>query len=279
MMLTGQTAIVTGGGRGFGRAIAERLAAEGAAVCVTARSKDQLDDVVRGITAKGGRALAIAGDATNRADVARVVRETESAFGPTTLLVSNAGTPGPFGPIWLTDPDQWWASQGLHIRAPLLFLHAVLPGMVARKQGRVIAISAFAMRWPTAHLSAYCTGKIAQVRLIEEGALETKDHGIALFAMDPGFVFTGIAEETMNSPEAKRWLPGMVARLREKQNEPDDKADLARCAQRCVDLASGKYDALSGKYFELQDDLDTMLAGAPPHWKKPGAPTNPAANL
>lgn len=231
MRLAGQTAIVTGGGRGFGRAIAERLAAEGAAVCVTARSRDQLDEVVRGITANGGRALAVAGDATNREDATRVVRETETAFGPVTLLVSNAGTPGPFGPLWLTDPDQWWASQALHIRAPLLFLHAVLPGMVARKSGRVIAISAFAMRWPTAYLSAYCTGKVAQVRIIEEAALETKDHGIALFAMDPGFVFTGIADETMNSPDAQRWLPGMVARLREKQNEPADKADLARCAQ------------------------------------------------
>jgi NAD(P)-dependent dehydrogenase (short-subunit alcohol dehydrogenase family) len=189
------------------------------------------------------------------------------------------GTPGPFGPLWLTDPDAWWAAQALHIRAPLLFLHALLPGMVARKAGRIIAISAFAMRWPTAYLSAYCTGKIAQVRLIEEAALETKDHGIALFAMDPGFVFTGIADETMNSPDAQRWLPGMVARLREKQNEPDGKTDLARCAQRCVDLASGKYDALSGKYFELPDDLDAMLAGAPAHWQQPGAPKNPAANL
>src|SRR4029077_3026372 len=110
-------------------------------------------------------------------------------------------------------------------------------------------------------------------------ALETKDHGIALFAIDPGFVFTGIAQETMDSPEAQRWLPGMVARLREKRSEPDDTRDLARCAQRCVDLASGKYDALSGKYFELPDDLDAMLGGAPPHWKKPGTPTNPAANL
>ncbi len=279
MMLAGQTAIVTGGGRGFGRAIAERLAAEGAAVCVTARSKEQLNDVVTAVTAKGGRALAVAGDATNRDDVARVVRETESVLGAPTLLISNAGTPGPFGPLWLSDPDAWWASQALHIRAPLLFLHALLPGMIERKQGRVIAISAFAMRWPTAYLSAYCTGKIAQVRIIEEVALETKDHGIALFAMDPGFVFTGIAQETIDSPEAQRWLPGMVSHLREKQAKPNDEGDLVRCAQRCVDLASGKYDALSGKYFELPDDLDAMLAGAPPHWKKPGTPTNPAANL
>jgi hypothetical protein len=68
----------------------------------------------------------------------------------------------------------------------------------------------------------------------------------------------------MNSPDAQRWLPGMVGRLRARKDAPNGDRDLGRCAQRCVDLASGRYDALSGNYMELDDDLDAWLAGTPP---------------
>jgi len=85
---------------------------------------------------------------------------------------------------------------------------------------------------------------------------------VSVFAIDPGFVFTGIAEETMSSPDAQRWLPGMVARIRERRDAPDRDADLARCVRRCLDLASGRYDALSGRYMELDDDIDAMRRDA-----------------
>jgi NAD(P)-dependent dehydrogenase (short-subunit alcohol dehydrogenase family) len=257
--LEDQIAIVTGAGRGFGRSIARRLAAEGAAVALVARTAPQLEAVAGEIAAAGGRALAIAADVTEGADVARVLRETEGHFGPVTLLVNNAGVPGPFGPIWTVDPAAWWAAQRLHILAPLLFLQAVLPGMTTRRAGRVIIVSAIASRLVAPYLSAYCVGKIAQTRITEEAAAETRALGVSVFAIDPGFVFTGMAEATMNSPDAQRWLPGMVERLRQKQGAPDRDADLARCAGRCVELASGRYDALSGRYFELGDDLDAAL--------------------
>jgi NAD(P)-dependent dehydrogenase (short-subunit alcohol dehydrogenase family) len=260
--LKGQVAIVTGSGRGFGRAIARRFAVEGAAVTVTARNKGELERVAGEIKAAGGQALAVPGDVRRRDDVARVVRETEARFGPVSLLVNNAGVPGPFGPIWQVDPDAWWTAQEVHIKAPMLFLQHVLPGMTARKQGRVIIVSAIAARLVAAYLSAYCVGKIAQKRIVEEVAAETKDLGVSIFAIDPGFVFTGIAEETMNSPDAQRWLPQMVERLRQRKDEPDSDLDLGRCAQRCVDLASGRYDGLSGHYMELPDNLDTMLRKA-----------------
>jgi NAD(P)-dependent dehydrogenase (short-subunit alcohol dehydrogenase family) len=256
--LSGQHAIVTGAGRGFGKAIAQRFAAEGAAVTVTARTRNELERVVAEIEAQGGRALAVAGDVTQPADVERVVAAAEERFGAVTLLVSNAGVPGPFGPLWLVEPDVWWAAQQVHIRAPFLYLQRVLPGMTQRRAGRVIIVSALASRMVAPYLSAYCVGKIAQTRITAEVAAETKDLGVSIFAIDPGFVFTGIAEETMNSPDAQRWLPGMVARLRDQKDSPLRDADLSRCAQRCVDLASGRYDALSGRYMELPDDIDAM---------------------
>ncbi len=194
--------------------------------------------------------------------MARVVADTRAKLGEVSLFINNAGTPGPFGPMWELDPEAWWKSQGLHIRAPLLFLREVLPSMIERRSGRVIIVSAVASRKVAPYLSAYCVGKIAQTRIVEELAAETQGRGISAFAIDPGFVFTGIAAETMNSPDAQQWLPQMVARLRAKKDEKGADTDLFRCAQRCVDLASGRYDALSGKYTELTDDLDAMLRAA-----------------
>ncbi len=262
--LTGQIAVVTGAGRGFGRAIAERFAREGAAVTVTSRTRAELDRVADGIRSADGRALAIAGDVTDPRDVDRVISETERTFGPVSLLVSNAGLPGPFGPVWRVDPEAWWRAQQVHIRAPFLYLHRVLRGMTERRAGRIIIVSALASRVVAPYLSAYCVGKIAQTRITAEAAVETREYGVSVFAIDPGFVFTGIAEETMNSPDAQRWLPGMVERIRARRDSPDRDADLARCAQRCLDLASGRYDALSGRYMELGDDIDSMLREGEP---------------
>jgi len=180
------TAIVTGAGRGFGKAIATRLAGEGFAVALTARTESEISGVAAEITAAGGRALPIAADVTDRAAVTRVVDEAEQRLGPITLLVNNAGVPGPFGPLWSIDPDEWWASQAVHIRAPILLLSSVLPGMTQRRRGRVIIVSAKASRLVAPSLSAYCVGKIAQTRIVEEVAVETRDCGVAAFAIDPG---------------------------------------------------------------------------------------------
>jgi NAD(P)-dependent dehydrogenase (short-subunit alcohol dehydrogenase family) len=262
--LKGQVAIVTGAGRGFGRAIATRLAAEGAAVTVTARTRAQVEETAAQIAAAGGQVHAVVADVTDREQVEQVVIETRERFGGLSLLVSNAGVADPFGPVWTVDPDRWWEAQAVHIRAPLLFLRAVLGGMVEAKRGRVIIVSAAAAHRTAPGLSAYCVGKTAQARLTQLVAAETKDHGVSLFAIDPGFVFTEMARQTMTSPDAQRWLPGMVQRLKEIETRADGDRDLGRCAQRCVDLASGRYDALSGHYMELDDDLDAWLAGRPP---------------
>jgi NAD(P)-dependent dehydrogenase (short-subunit alcohol dehydrogenase family) len=252
-------ALVTGAGRGFGRSIAEGLAREGYSVALVARSREEIDAVAGGICSGGGRAVSLPADVTDRDAVRQVVAAAEQQLGPVTLLVNNAGTPGPFGPLWTVDTDAWWASQALHIRAPVLLLAAILPGMVERRAGRIIIVSALASRMAAAYLSAYCVGKIAQTRLVEEVALEAGPHGVAAFSIDPGFVFTRLAAETVQSPDAQRWLPGMVARVRARQDDPGAEAALAACAARCVALASGRYDALAGRYLEMSDDLDQLL--------------------
>ncbi len=258
-ILEGQVALVSGAGRGFGRAIAETLAGEGARVALLSRSLAQLEEVAGAIRANGGEALCVECDVTDRASIEAAVGTAQEGLGPIDLLVNNAGVPGPFGPIWEVDPDEWWRAQAIHIRAPMLFMHAVLSGMVERGRGRVVCVSAIASRMVAPNLSAYCTGKIAQNRIVAEAAAELAGTGVSVFAIDPGFVFTQLARDTMESPEAQKYLGGMVERLRAASDKPEAQADLARCARRVLDLASGRYDALSGNYYELPDDLDAEL--------------------
>ena len=259
-ILDGQVALVTGAGRGFGRAIAERFADEGAQVALLSRSLDQLEEVAEAIRVNGGEALAVACDVTDPASIDAAVSQVEAQLGPVDLLVNNAGVPGPFGPIWVVDPDDWWNSQKIHIRAPMLFMHRVLPGMVERNVGRVICVSAIASRMVAANLSAYCTGKIAQNRIVAEAAAELADTNVAVFAIDPGFAATQLARDTAKDPDAQKYFTPLVERINSHPHDYGTDPDLARCAQRCLDLVSGSYDALSGNYYELPDDLDQELA-------------------
>jgi NAD(P)-dependent dehydrogenase (short-subunit alcohol dehydrogenase family) len=261
-ILEGQVAVVTGAGRGFGRAIAERLAAEGANVALLSRSLPQLDEVADAIRKAGGKAIGVRCDVTDPHSIDHAIGKVEELLGPVDLLVNNAGVPGPFGPIWEVDPDEWWKAQAVHIRAPMLFLARLLPGMIERGRGHAICVSAIASRMVAPNLSAYCTGKIAQNRIVAEAAAETSGTGVAVFAIDPGFAFTELARHTMESPEAQKHLGDFVVRLRKAEQDPANRDDLARCAQRVLDLASGQYDALSGNYYELPDDLDEALAKA-----------------
>ena len=259
-ILEGRNAIVTGAGRGFGRAIAKRLAGEGAKVALLARSQDQLDEVAAAI---GPAAVGVTCDVADRTSVEAAASRVENELGPVDILVSNAGVPGPFGPLWEVDPDEWWRAQAVHIRAPMLLLHRLLPGMIERGRGHAVCVSAKAARIVAPNLSAYCTGKIAQNRLVAEAAAELAGTGVAVFAIDPGFVPTQLARDTMGDPAAQKYLGGMVERLREREADPAAQADLARCAERVLALVSGKYDALSGNYYELDDNLDEALARRP----------------
>jgi len=258
-LLAGQVAIVTGAGRGIGKAIALRFACEGAAVALTSRNKGQLDQVAGEIASTGGRALAVAGDASGRDDVARVVKAAAEKLGGISLLVNNAGVAGPYGPIGVVDPDQWWAAQEVHVRAPLLFMSAVLPGMIERRGGRIINISSPRCHMLTPGLSAYSLGKTAQNRLAELVANEVKEQGVKAFAIDPGSIMTEMADDTMNDPDAQRWVPQMVARLQEMKGKLRPLEGMSWCTDRVLAFAAGRYDALAGRYIDRTDDPDELL--------------------
>jgi len=256
--LAGRSALVTGSGRGFGRAIATALAGAGASVTVTGRTRSEIDETVALIEAAGGRAIAVRGDVRAPGDVAHTVARAAEAFGPVDLMVNNAGIDGPYGPIGAVDPDAWWAAMEIHLRAPLLFMSAVLPAMRERGTGTIINIVSKGAVRVEPNLSAYCTGKAAATRLTEHVGAETRGSGIAAFALHPGDAVTAFAHATLTNPDARKWRPEMIAILQEWQKTVDSDAALKRCGEICIALASGAYDALSGTYIEAEQDLDRL---------------------
>jgi NAD(P)-dependent dehydrogenase (short-subunit alcohol dehydrogenase family) len=260
--LRGQVALVTGAGRGFGRAIAERLASEGASVAIVSRSTAQLEEVVAAIRGRGGTAIPIAADVTNRAEVEHACATAQASLGAITFLVNCAGVPGPFGPVGEFDPEEWWAAQKVHQLAPLLFSTALLPGMTARGSGRILNINATAAVVVAPYMSAYCVGKAAQLRLTEIIDAETRGRGVRAFALQPGLVMTALAEETAGRSDARKWIPGMVARLAAMRGTPEGTRDLEICAAVCVRICSGDYDALAGRYLDVKNDFEQLLREA-----------------
>jgi NAD(P)-dependent dehydrogenase (short-subunit alcohol dehydrogenase family) len=252
--LTHSPALVTGAGRGIGRAIAERLGAEGAPVTLIARTRAELDAVAAAIVARGGAAHVITADVSDPPAIANALTAAAARFGPLRLLVNNAGTPGPYGPIGMVDPLDWWNSQRVHLLAPLLTMSAVIPAMLREGGGRIINIVSSAGTIPIPHMSAYAVGKCSLIRLTETVDLEQRAHGIRAFALHPGTIMTDMAHSTMQSPDAARWIPDGIAMLRARTSE-ESAADLARCTAIVAALASGRYDAMAGRYLDLESKL------------------------
>jgi len=249
--LAGQVAIVTGGGRGIGRAIAQALAAAGAAVAVTARSPDQLADTVASIEQAGGQALAVPADVADQQAVEQMVATVEQQLGPVSLLVNNAGAIA-FGPLWEIDPDLWWRIVEVNLRGTFLVSRAVLPGMLGRRHGRIINLSGGGASAPVPEWSAYASSKAAILRLTDTLALETAEHGIRVFALNPGFVTsTEMGRQTYEHSMAARQAGKYGARAQAiPAGVPPEPAGAA-----CVFLASGRTDGLSGRNVWAGQDL------------------------
>ena len=248
--LTGQVAVVTGGGRGLGRAIALRLAAAGAHVAIVARSADQLAATVAQIHLADGHAQAFVADVTNQQAVQEMALAVERALGPVSLLVNNAGIGGPVGPLWENDPLEWWRCVEINLRGTFLCCQAVAPGMIARRQGRIVNMVSDAGTLVLSYLSAYVVGKTALIRLTEVLAQELQPHGVSAFAVIPGTVRTALTEELLSSSDALQWLPWAGQIFQEGIDVPPELV-----AKLILALASGKADGLTGQVVSVTDDL------------------------
>jgi len=252
--LRGQIAIVTGAGRGLGRAMTLALARAGALVGAVARSEEELAETVRGVGEAGGKTMAVVADVSDSASVKRMVLEVERALGPVDLLVNNAATMGPLGPIWEADAGDWWHVLEVNLRGPYLCSRALLPGMIARRRGRIINLSTSAATVAVAHMGGYVVAKTALTRFTENLAAELINTGVSVFAVDPGSVRTAMSEQVLESEAGKKWLPWFHKLFEGGRDAPPEKA-----AQLVVQLAAGRADALSGCFLGISDELANLL--------------------
>lgn len=200
----GRVALVTGGGIGIGRATAERLAGEGAAVAVVGRTKARLDETVAAIEASGGRAMSVVGDVTSEADMADVAQQVEAGLGTVDLVVNNAGG-GQATPVG-GDISVWQEQIACNLTSVAVVTGAFWQGMVDGRRGVVVNIGSISGRLPVAGIAAYCAAKAGVEMLTSALALEGAPHGIRVVGVAPGAVLTPTLQgwiDTYDDPAAK----------------------------------------------------------------------------
>lgn len=188
--LAGKVALVTGGGRGIGRAAALELARRGAQIAVAARSQPELEAAVAEIRQVGGTAVAVQADLSNNAAIQALVQEVQSALGPIGVLVNNAAAIGPFGLTWELNGDEWERSNWINLVAPFRLTQAVLPQMLEAGWGRIINVSSGAARNPLERAGPYSVSKAGLDMLTRQVGLELEGTGVAAICVYPGVVDT-----------------------------------------------------------------------------------------
>ena len=256
--LSGQVALITGGGRGIGRALAQGLAAAGAAVAVTARTEQQLAETVQLIDDAGGRAIALPADVSDRSAVDRLVAAIEQQIGPIDLLVNNAGVAGAPGRDWEVDADRWWRTIEINVRGPFLCSRAVLPGMVARRRGRIVNVSSSSAELPGPYMSSYGASKAALTHMTNSLAAATLEYGISVFAYAPGLVRTAMTDYMGGSSE----VPQQIRDSFHEAFKAGVSVPAERSAQGLLFLASGRADALTGRYPDVRLGLEGLVERA-----------------
>ncbi|MEX3944799.1 2-hydroxycyclohexanecarboxyl-CoA dehydrogenase [Paraburkholderia sp. BR10937] len=192
--LEGKTVVVTGGGGGIGGATCRRFAAEGARVAVLDLSLDAALKVVDEIHEQGGQALALRCDITNRAEVETALEQAQAQLGPVDVLVNNAGW-DVFRPFTKTEPAQWDKLIAINLTGALHMHHAVLPGMVERKRGRIVNIASDAARVGSSGEAVYAACKGGLVAFSKTIAREHARHGITVNVVCPGPTDTALFAE------------------------------------------------------------------------------------
>lgn len=247
--LTGQVAIVTGGGRGFGREIARALAKEGVKVAVVARSVNQLAETVSLIQSEDGHAIAIPADVTDAPAIYSMIEQVERELGAVDLLVNNAGRLIAIAPVWEADPDEWWRDVEVNLRGVFLCSHAALKHMIQRRRGRIINFTSAAIP----NVTGYDCAKVAVTRFTHLLASETKEFGIFVFAITIGPTHTEMMDYMLDSDVGRRWLPDLKKMLEGSWQPVEWAGSLVTL------LASGKADALTGRWITPENDIDNML--------------------
>jgi 2-deoxy-D-gluconate 3-dehydrogenase len=244
----GRVALVTGAGRGIGRAIATALGEAGAAVACAARSRDQVEAAAAAIAAAGGRARALRLDVTRPEQIVAGVEEITAALGPVDVLVNNAGITMEKPTTEVTDED-WDAVLATNLTSMFRCARAVAPGMIRLGRGKIINVGSMYGVLGVPRYAAYCASKAAVDGLTRSLAAEWARHGIQVNCLAPGYVNTDIPRAAMADERTRALFLSKVPARR--IGEPEEVGALA------VYLASPASDFMTGQTVYL-DGGQTM---------------------
>ncbi|MFI5374596.1 MAG: SDR family oxidoreductase [Candidatus Rokuibacteriota bacterium] len=205
MKLAGQVAIVTGAGRGIGRAIAGAFAREGAAVVLAARSGAELHGVAREIEQAGGRALVVPTDARQEASVEALVRRALAEWRQVDVLVNAAGV-ATFAPVTDSKLDDWDQMLAVNLRGAVLCCRAVLPAMIDRHRGTIISVGSVVTSRSLAGSAAYTASKYGLLGFSRVLAEEMRPHGVRVGVLSAGATDTPLWDAMPGAPARDRML-------------------------------------------------------------------------
>lgn len=259
MRLKGKVAIITGGGRGIGKAIGLTFAREGADLVVASRTLHDVEATVEETRRLGCRALALRADVSRQKDVDSLVAAARKEFGRVDVLVNNAGVLGPVGPVADNDPERWLETIKINLLGVFLCSRAVLPLMMRQRSGKIINLSGGGASAARPYFSAYAASKAAVVRLTETLAQEVKEHNIQVNAIAPGPTYTRLTEQVLAAGEAAGTKDLADARrIKATRGSPERAEALA------VFLASAESTGLTGRLISAAwDDWPGMQARIP----------------
>ena len=261
MRLKDKVALITGAGRGIGRAIALAYAAEGAKLALAARSLDQLAETAAAAQSLGAETCIIGVDVTDQAAVDAMALQAAGEFGRVDILVNNAGIVGPIGAIEENDVDSWLQTVQVNLVGTFLCSRALIPIMAAGGGGRIINLSGSGATSAPYHLSAYGSSKAAIIRLTEILSLELSDKNIQVNALGPGSIHTNMWEEITDQARAvgddELYRFGL-------QVTGGGGAPIDRAAELAVWLASDASNGLSGRLIHaVMDDFPSLTPQIP----------------
>ena len=256
--LIGKVAIVTGGGRGIGRAIALALSQEGASVALAARTSAEIEAVAQEIHNLGGKAAAFPTDVSAEADVERLVRATVERFGHADILVNNAGIANQ-GAITQVSEEEWDRVMAVNVTGVFLCSRSVIRQMLRQDSGgSIINISSYGGKVGLAYNSVYCASKFAVLGLTESMARELAGHNIRVNAICPGRIDTKMMAETIVEFSRNHGLPPEEMRRRLVEQIPWGRMGATgEIGQTAVFLASDASSYVTAQAINVNGGLDT----------------------